>query len=92
MLSNAIVIPQRATFEINARRYAYVVGKDDMVQQREIIIQDEMDDIFVIAKGLGASDKILVDGIRQVRDGEKVQYEFRKPDDVMEHFKKRPKQ
>ncbi len=50
-LKNAIVIPQRATFEILDKRYVYVVGKDDVVHQREIVVQHELDDIFVIKSG-----------------------------------------
>ena len=76
-LNNAIVIPQRATFEILDKRYVYVVGKDDVVHQREIVIQHEMDDIFVIKKGLDVNDKIVLEGVRQVHDGDKVEYEFR---------------
>ncbi len=82
-LQNAIVIPQRATFEILDRRYVYVVGKDDVVHLREIAIQHEMAGIFVVKKGLDANDRIVLEGVRQVRDGEKVQYEFRKPEEVM---------
>ena len=33
-LKNAIVIPQRATFEILDKRYVYVVDKEDVVHQR----------------------------------------------------------
>jgi membrane fusion protein, multidrug efflux system len=36
-LHDAIVIPQRATYEFLDKRYVYVVGKDDVVHQREII-------------------------------------------------------
>ena len=82
VLKDAIVIPQRATFEILDKRYVYVVGKDDVVHQREIVIQHELDDIFVIEKGLDVNDKIVLEGIRQVRDGEKVEYEFRHPEEV----------
>ena len=77
VLKDAIVIPQRATFEILDKRYVYVVDKDDVVHQREIVIQNELEDIFVIKKGLDVNDKIVLEGIRQVRDGEKVEYEFR---------------
>jgi membrane fusion protein (multidrug efflux system) len=86
-LMNAIVIPQRATFEILDKRYVYVVGKDDVVHQREIVIQHEMDDIFVIEKGLDVNDKIVLEGVRQVRDGEKVEYEFRKPEEALANQK-----
>ena len=84
---DSIVIPQRATYEILAKKYAFVVGDDNVVRQREIVIQNEQDDIFVIASGLDASDKIILEGIRQVRDGEKVEYEFRDPADVLANLK-----
>ena len=79
-LKNAIVIPQRATFEILDKRYVYVVGEDDKVHQREIVVQNELDNIFVIKKGLGVDDRIVYEGVRQVHDGEKVEYEFRPPE------------
>ena len=87
VLNDAIVIPQRATFEILDKRYVYVVDKDDVVHQREIVIQNEMDDIFVIKKGLDVNDRIVLEGIRQVRDGEKVEYEFRQPEEVVAQLK-----
>jgi membrane fusion protein (multidrug efflux system) len=83
MLKGAIVIPQRATYEILDKRYVYVVDKDDVVHRREIAVQNEMDDIFVIKKGVGVGDRIVLEGIREVRDGAKVQYEFRPPEEVM---------
>ena len=86
-LKGAIVIPQRATFENLAKRYVYVVDKDDVVHQREIVIQNELDDIFVIEKGLDVNDRIVLEGIRQVRDGEKVEYEFRQPEQVIANQK-----
>jgi membrane fusion protein, multidrug efflux system len=78
-LHGAIVIPKRATDEIMNKRYVYVVDKDDVVHRREIVVQNEMDDLFVINKGAGVGERIVVEGIRQVRDGEKVEYEFRLP-------------
>jgi membrane fusion protein (multidrug efflux system) len=80
---DAIVIPMRATYQMMDKRYVYVVDKDDVVHQREVVVQNEMDDIFVIKKGVGVGDRIVLEGIRQVRDGEKVEYEFRPPDEVM---------
>jgi membrane fusion protein, multidrug efflux system len=83
-LKNALVIPQRATFELLDKRYVWVVGEDDVAHQREIVVQSEADDdLFVINKGIGVGDRIVLEGIRQVRDGEKVKYEFRTLEDVM---------
>ncbi len=86
-LNGAILIPQRATFETLAKRYVYVVGKDKVVHQREIAIQNELEDIYVIEKGLDVGEKIILEGSRQVRDGEKVEYEFRGPELVMANQK-----
>ncbi len=58
-----------------------------MVHQREIVVQNELDDIFVIKKGLGANDKIVLEGVRQVRDGDKVEFEFRRPEQVIANQK-----
>ncbi len=79
-LNNALVIPRRATFEKLDKRYVYVVAKDGVAHQREIVIQNESEDLYVIKKGLDVNDRIVVEGIRQVRDGEKVEYAFRKPE------------
>ena len=57
--------------------------QDDVVHRREIIVQNETDDIFVIKNGVGVGDRIVVEGIRQVGDGEKMKYEFRTPEEVM---------
>jgi membrane fusion protein (multidrug efflux system) len=86
-LKNALVIPQRAVFEILDKRYVYVVGKDGIVHQREIVIQNESENIFVIKKGLDVNDKIVLEGVRQVKDGEKVEYKFRPPEEAMANQK-----
>jgi membrane fusion protein (multidrug efflux system) len=83
-LKNAVVIPQRATFEVLDKRYVYVVGKDDVAHRREITVRAELGDRFVVQKGLDAKDRIIVGGVPQVRDGEKlVGYEYRKPAEVV---------
>ena len=79
---SAIVIPQRATFEVLAKRYVYVVDKDNVAHQREISVKNELDDVFVIDKGVGVNDKIVLEGIRQIRDGDKVEYEDRSAEQV----------
>lgn len=152
-LKGAIVIPQRAKFEILAKNYVYVLedvppsndatpvkdghtehasaspAHDDdhdhdddddddddehasvspasdhaphpeaahthsepakahsVVRQREIEILGEMDDIYLIKSGLTPHDKIILEGIRQVRDGDKVEYEYVTPDEALRNLK-----
>jgi membrane fusion protein (multidrug efflux system) len=86
-LQNLLVIPQRATFEILAKRYAFVVDKDNVVHQRDIEIKGEQDDIFVLKSGLKEGEKIILEGIRQVKDGDKIKYDFRDPKEVLSNLK-----
>lgn len=86
-LENAVVIPQRATFEILAKRYVYVIDEEGIVRQRDITVKNELEDIFVIGTGVEEGEKIVLEGVQQVRDGDKVEYEFREPLQVLENLK-----
>ena len=87
-LHDAVVIPQRATFEVLDKRYAYVIGEDHVAHQRPITVQHEIEDVFVVG-GLAVNDKIVLEGVQQVRDGDKLEYEFRKPEDALKDQKNR---
>lgn len=75
-LKNAIIIPQKATFEILEKKYVFVVGRDGVVKQREVNIASELPDIYIIKDGLDENERILLEGIRKVKDDEKISYEY----------------
>jgi membrane fusion protein (multidrug efflux system) len=97
----ATVIPQRATFEILANKYVFVVEPDvkgtehadkggvqhGIVRQRQIVIADELDDIYTIKSGVAVTDKIIFEGVRQVRDGDRVEYELLAPQEILKNLK-----
>jgi membrane fusion protein, multidrug efflux system len=76
-LDKALLIPQEATFEILDRKYVFVVDKDNVIKSREITLGPEVPHLYVISAGLEATDKILVEGLRKVKNNQKIQYEFR---------------
>jgi membrane fusion protein (multidrug efflux system) len=84
---DSIVIPQRATFDILDKRYVWVVGEDDKAHQRLITIKHTLEDIFVIDSGVDIKDKIVLEGVREVEEGGKVEYEFRKPEEALKNQK-----
>lgn len=88
-LADAVVIPQRATFEILDKQYVYVVGEDGVVHQRHITVAHEKDDVFVVAEGLAVGDRIVLDGVRQVHDGEHVETDFVDPKEALKRLKHR---
>lgn len=75
-LKNALIIPQKATFEVLDKKYVYVVDKDNRVQAREIEIGAEMNDLYEVRAGLTANDKILLEGLRKVKNNDKIVYNY----------------
>ncbi|MEQ8493939.1 MAG: efflux RND transporter periplasmic adaptor subunit [Gammaproteobacteria bacterium] len=86
-LPNALVIPQKATFEILEHKYVFVVGEDHAVKQVPIEIAYELEDVFVVGEGIEESDMILLEGLRQVHEGEKIEYEFEDPETTLAQLK-----
>ena len=86
-LNNALLIPQKATFEILEKKYVFVVDKDNVVRQREIKIGAEMPDLYAIKEGLAENEKILLEGLRKVRDKDKIEYDYEDPKTVIPHLK-----
>lgn len=85
-LKGAIIIPQKATFEVLEKKFVYVIDKDNKVKSREITVAAELPHIFIVSKGLKENDKILLEGLRQVEENEKIEYKFLKPDSVISHL------
>ena len=85
-LKSAIIIPQKATFEVLEKKYVYVVDKNNVIRSREIKIAAELPNIFIVQSGLRMDDKILLEGLRQVSENQKIQYKFVQPDSVISHL------
>ncbi|MPR35789.1 efflux RND transporter periplasmic adaptor subunit [Salmonirosea aquatica] len=77
--TNALLIPQKATFEVLEKKYVYVVDKDNTIKSREITISAELPHIFVVQSGLNKDDKILLEGLRLVHENEKIHPKFVQP-------------
>ena len=61
---NVIVIPQKATFELQDKRFAYVVNDSNKVVATPIVIETVNDGKnFVVSSGLKAGDRIAVEGV-----------------------------
>lgn len=86
-LHNALVIPQKATYEIQDKMYVFVVDKNNVVKSRNITISNEMPDLYVVASGLDENDKILVEGVQKVKDNDKIIPQFVAPNEVVSKLK-----
>ncbi|NTE21038.1 efflux RND transporter periplasmic adaptor subunit [Agrobacterium tumefaciens] len=86
-LKNALVIPQKATYEIQDKTYVFIVGNDNKVHSREITIVTEIPDLYIVGTDLKEGDKILLEGIQKVKDGDKIKYKLSNPKDVINQLR-----
>jgi len=75
-LKNTLLIPQKATFEILDKKYVFVIDEHNVVKSRHIEVAAEMPHLYAVQSGLAENDKILLEGLRLVRENEKIDYEF----------------
>ncbi len=86
-LKNAIIIPQKATYEIQDKKYVFVVDKNNVVHSRSITVSAEMPDLYIVSDGLAPDDKILLEGVQRVKDDDKIKFSFRNPQEVIDHLR-----
>lgn len=85
-LKEVLLIPQKATYEVLEKRYVFVVDDEGHVSSREIKIATELDNVYVISEGLNMDDKFLIEGLRKVKNGDQIEFEYKAPEEVYNHL------
>lgn len=66
--SSNVIIPQKATYEIQDKKFVYVVGKDNKVTQREIKVANENDgQNYIVLSGLESGERIVIEGVNTLK-------------------------
>ncbi len=86
-IKNALIIPQKSTFEIQDKLYVYVLNEKNELIARNITISMRLPNIYIVSTGLNPSDRILLEGIQLVRDGMVIQPVAIDISKVLEEFK-----
>lgn len=71
-LKNVLLIPQKSTFEIQEKIYVYVVDTDNRVSMKNVVPEFRLPHLYVIESGLKPSDRIIYEGIQQIKEGVKI--------------------
>ena len=73
-MENVITIPQSATVEIQDKKFVYVLQPDNTVKYTEIkIFNLDNGKEYLVTSGLNSGDKIVIEGVQNLKDGQKVQ-------------------
>lgn len=75
-LKNAIIIPQKSTFDVLDKKYVYIVDEKGVITSKEITIAQEIPHLYIVASGLKSTDKIILEGLGKVKNNEKIKYNF----------------
>jgi membrane fusion protein, multidrug efflux system len=78
-MNNALMIPQKSTFEVLDKKYVFIVDKNGIIHSREITIAAEIPHVYLVQSGLDKNDRILLDGLRLVKENEKIAFDFIQP-------------
>lgn len=68
-IEGAIMVPQKAVFEIQDKYYVFVVDDNNQTHMKNFIPKTRFSHYYIVESGLKAGDRIVYEGIQQVRDG-----------------------
>jgi membrane fusion protein (multidrug efflux system) len=85
-LKNALIIPQKCTYELQDKIYVYVLGNDNKLKAKAITIKQKLSNLYIIESGLNETDKILLDGLQTAKEDEKIEAEFVPAKEVMSNL------
>lgn len=73
VLNDALVIPQKSTFEVQDKVNVFVVDSKNMVRTRTVEVLWRLPHLYVIGMGLSTGDKVIFEGMQLVKEGDSVQ-------------------
>jgi membrane fusion protein, multidrug efflux system len=69
MKNSALLIPQRAVTQLQGGYQVAVVGNDNKIEIRMIIVGDHTGPMWIVEDGLKAGETVVVEGIQRVKPG-----------------------
>lgn len=86
-IKKALFIPQEATYDVLDKKFVFVVDEKGIVHAKQITIGIELPHVYSVISGLSPSDKILVEGLRKVKNGDQIKIKLKPYDQVVEELK-----
>ncbi len=86
-ISQAVIVPQKSTYEILDKRFLFVVDKDGVIHEREIKIAKEEPNIYVVSSGINPDEMYLLERQNKLDKGDKISYQLIEPQRAIESLK-----
>lgn len=85
-LKNALIIPQKSTFEIQDKYYVFIVNTEGVISTKNINVKQNLPHLYVVDNSLSTNDKIIFEGIQNVKAGDKIEMEFISLKQIISNF------
>ena len=81
-VDNAILVPQKAAFEIQDKSFVYVVDKNNKIKTRSFVPKSRTGNYYIIKSGLEAGETIVYEGLQGLKDGATIRPKSVSPDSL----------
>ena len=71
-VNDAILVPQKATFEIQDKVYVFVVDAQNKVKMRSIVPKGRISHFYWVDSGIKIGEKVIFEGVQSLKDGNTV--------------------
>lgn len=72
-MNNVLIVPQAATYELQGKRFVYVVGRDTAAHATAIVATPTPDgQSFVVNQGLKAGQQVIIEGVGGLKENTKI--------------------
>jgi membrane fusion protein (multidrug efflux system) len=89
IIDAALIIPQKATFEIQGKRFVYVVETIGTIRSSEIKVLDNTNGkYFVVEQGLNPGEKVVLEGIATLKEGMSIKQKVINTDSIYQQVLK----
>jgi membrane fusion protein, multidrug efflux system len=69
LLSNALIVPQEATFEIQDKVFVFALNDSNKVISKPIVISGKTSSYYFAESGVQPGEKVVFSGVANLRDG-----------------------
>ncbi|MGF1635756.1 MAG: efflux RND transporter periplasmic adaptor subunit [Cyclobacteriaceae bacterium] len=82
-LENVLVIPQKSTFEIQDKTFVYCLDDQNKIVMKSLIPALKIPHLYIVDNGITDQDRIIYEGIQQVKVNQEINPEFRPLSDII---------
>ena len=86
-IKQAVIVPQKSTYEILDKRFIFVVDKTGVIHEREIKVAREEPNIYIVASGITPNEMFLLERQNKLDKGDKIHYKLIDPQSAIENLK-----